>query len=325
MTADVQPQVKETIGANGGKILLFPDEASWLEARLNYITSTDVAGILGFDKFKSPLQIYSRKRGLVEAEPDNAPKKRGRRMEPFIGEWYAEETGYEVRPCGLRLYIHPKYDWLAASRDFTAINSYRDKRNLEAKTARFAKRSDDVNDDESWGEAGTDKFPTKYLIQTQIQMACSGLDMTDVATVFTMDDFRIYGTDWNEALFNGMLPRLEEFKACLDEGIPPAIDPERDYALVTSLYKRVQPSQIALTEEQVEDAKRLAEVRKIKSAAEKEEKQLKAKLLGIMKENELGVFGGATILRRKEITKNFQAKAARTSTEVHLRTEGDSE
>lgn len=62
------------------------------------IGGTDIAAIVGLNPWKSPIDVYMEKTGLVEPIPDNENLYWGRELEPAVLRRYAKETGYVLRP-----------------------------------------------------------------------------------------------------------------------------------------------------------------------------------------------------------------------------------
>lgn len=307
------------------KVLTFATREEWLEGRRQFVTASDVAAILGFDKRRTAAHVYAEKRGLVERGPDDSSKKRGRMLESAVIGWYGEDTGYEVEPHENRLEVHPEYSWLAASRDATAVTPYKDRRNVEAKTARskYGNRGDE--EDERFGEAGTDEVPRTYLVQTQIQMAVAGIDITDMPVLMAGSEFRIYTIPLSPAFIERAIDKLEKFVQCIREGIPPDLDfsHPKTLDLVQALHKDVEARTIEIPAEYEEHVRRLEAVRAFKNAAIKAEDRLKAELLAAAGDAEFAKVAGTELLiHRHAITKNFKPKPAETRVEIHLKLKG---
>lgn len=99
------------IPTDGGK--------QWLELRAKGIGGSDAACILGLNPWKTNLQLYEEKMGIVE--PDNIDGKPavvyGKKAEEHIRELFAlDYQEYDVKHTN-DLFIHPKYDFLRASLD----------------------------------------------------------------------------------------------------------------------------------------------------------------------------------------------------------------
>lgn len=60
------------------------DRAQWLQLRSNDLTASDIAASQGLDPYKSALQLYAEKTGLIDGVADNALMRRGRWLEAAV-------------------------------------------------------------------------------------------------------------------------------------------------------------------------------------------------------------------------------------------------
>ena len=307
------------------KVLTFATREEWLQARKEFITASDVAAILGFDKRRTAAHVYAEKRGLVDPEPDSPTLRRGRMLESSVVGWYAEDTGYSVERHEHRLEVHPDLPWLAASRDATAITPFKDRRNVEAKTARSRYGARGEEEDEKWGETGTDEVPRNYIPQTQIQMAVGGFDVTDVPVLIAGNDFRIYYVPRSPAFIDLAIGKLAEFMNMVRTGVPPPFDftHSKTLELVQELYPNVESRLVELGAEWLDIATDLENVRAIGRAADKREKQIKALIFDAVGEAELGrVIDTPVVFCRQLQIKNFKPRPAERREEIHLKVKG---
>jgi predicted phage-related endonuclease len=116
---------------------------------------------------------------------------RGNIFELAIGAWYAQQTGTHLQPgppigqpgeLGPEPWMHCRVDFRVWESAYLTTDA---DRILECKTTRQY--------DDEWGAEGTDAVPVHYLVQCVWQMACTGIERTDLAAFSTWgDDFRIY-------------------------------------------------------------------------------------------------------------------------------------
>ncbi|USQ51192.1 YqaJ viral recombinase family protein [Serratia marcescens] len=88
--------------------------------RTKYLGGSDVAAILGISPWRTPLEVYLDKvQPRIKTIDPNKQKvfTRGQRMEPYVIDLLAEETGFEIVSRGNR-YIHRDYNFIAAEIDF---------------------------------------------------------------------------------------------------------------------------------------------------------------------------------------------------------------
>lgn len=139
-----------------------------LTARRAWIGSSDVPAILGVDPYKSIVDVWAEKRGLVDAKVTSNPAADwGDRMEPLLVQWIGEHVGEEPErghvaksPDGV---LRAQLDgWLAFAGE-----------TIEIKTAGLFNAMFRP-DEEGWGAGGTDHLPYRVLAQTQFAMLVSG-------------------------------------------------------------------------------------------------------------------------------------------------------
>lgn len=179
------------------------ERSAWLNERRRGIGGSDVSGILGMSKWKSPLQVYLDKIGEAEETPDNEAMLWGRVLEPVIRQQYADRTGRVVR-IPEKMLCHRDHDFMLANLDgFTD-----DGRVVEIKTARFG---------DEWGEHGTDQIPVPYLLQVQHYMAVTGFAVADVAVLIGGSDFRLYEIQADKDLHELLIEKEAEFWSMVQE------------------------------------------------------------------------------------------------------------
>jgi hypothetical protein len=91
---------------NAGRIVRWPDEASWRTARLDGLGASDVPKVLGLSPYGGPWSVWApRLLGDVPREM-SGPMLRGIHLEAGVLSWWAAETGAEVLgPLG-PLHVH---------------------------------------------------------------------------------------------------------------------------------------------------------------------------------------------------------------------------
>ncbi len=154
------------------------------------ISATDIACICGLNPYRSIVQVWAEKRGLLPEEDltGNEAVYWGLALEEPITIRYEESHHIAIMSVGtLR---HPTEDWMLATPDGMAVmqegeaapDSYAYAWGVELKTAGFqaGKRFGD----------GGDAVPEEYLIQCAWCMAVCGLERWDVAVLIAGRDYR---------------------------------------------------------------------------------------------------------------------------------------
>jgi putative phage-type endonuclease len=96
----------------------------FLKDRRRYIGMSDLAAILGADEYKTALDVYNEKLGLVPAFEGNSQTKRGLRLEDIAAKEYAETTGRKVQRRRTEL-LHPQHDFIRGHIDRRVVGDRR--------------------------------------------------------------------------------------------------------------------------------------------------------------------------------------------------------
>ena len=88
----------------------------WLLERQKGIGGSDIAALLGYNKWKNNIDVFLDKT-KGNSILDNPKMKVGRIMEDVIAKMFGEETGYKISKPKQMIYSHKDYDFLKASID----------------------------------------------------------------------------------------------------------------------------------------------------------------------------------------------------------------
>lgn len=205
--------------------LLLPAGApadEWHAARRTGVGGSDVAAILGMDRYRGPLHVWQAKSGVIEGQRDarlERAARRGHRLEGLVAEFFAEDSGCTVAdaPGTLQHVDHPH--WLA-NLDRLAFrpgdDDLADPAVLECKTRTW--RSARV---EGW--RGEDP-PDGPSLQAHWYMTVSGYTAAYVAGLLD-DDFVWFRLERDEELCELLADAVDEFwHQHVLTGIPPKPD-----------------------------------------------------------------------------------------------------
>ena len=170
--------------------------------RAKYLGGSDVAAILGISPWRTPLEVYLDKVQPRVKPVDPGKQKvftRGQRMEPYVIDLLAEETGLEIVHRGNR-YIHRDYGFIAAEIDAEAATG----ENIEIKTVSPFKAKE-------WGEVQTDAIPVHYTAQAMHGMMVTGKQVCVFGVLIGGDDFRIYRVERDEETIQAILEKEVAF------------------------------------------------------------------------------------------------------------------
>ena len=232
-----------------------------LEQRKKGIGASEAASVLGLNPYRTPLEVWMQKKGLIETLETPAMRL-GTRLEPVIAEMYQEATGFELLLGTTWPYKNNSIIFATPDRIVRGKN-----KGLEIKTANARMA-------ENWGKEGTDEIPQHYLIQCILCMAVTDLPEWDVAALIGGQDFRIYNIQRDVDLENSIIEKLLEWwETYIVGNREPEIDSSRSCAdyLASKYPRNFKPLKEADadTEQLIQ---RLAEVRySLKSFEEQEE------------------------------------------------------
>lgn len=150
----------------------------WLTCRQNGIGGSDAASVLGLNPYKSNVQLWREKTGLIVPEDisDNPAVKFGKEAEAHIRALFAlNHPELHVDYHEYRMYAQPETPYLYATLDGELIASDGRRGVLEIKTAT-------IQQSRQWDE-WTDRIPMHYYVQELHQLHCTGWDFAYTAAL----------------------------------------------------------------------------------------------------------------------------------------------
>lgn len=202
------------------------DRAVWLDARRAGIGASEIAAVMGISPWESPFSLFWRKTMGWQTD-DNANMSAGRRLEPVIADWWADQyPDHHVDPAGLwRSNDRP---WQLSTPD--RITDYAGhKELLECKAA---------GSWDGWGEPGTNEIPVYYRAQGIWQMDTLGVSRMRFAVLCGLE-FREYILRYDPADARIMRAAGQRFMDRLTSGEAPDLD---GHDATVATLKRLHPS-----------------------------------------------------------------------------------
>jgi len=211
----------------------YPDEAAWLKARRQLITSSDIPVLLGLLDQVSPFALWLDKTGQGEPRESSYLMRRGHGMEGFIAAEYARETGrFILDPGNYALTVR---DWRGATVDRLASDCDSSVFHVSDVVDKDAGVSQKIVEGGDWQlleikaptPYGMHKYsdgPDKYVTaQVQWQMHVTGLAFADVAVDMgtRLDVFRVNA---NPKLQAALEREAERFRGYVTTDTPPPPD-----------------------------------------------------------------------------------------------------
>jgi putative phage-type endonuclease len=235
------------------------------------IGGTDASAILGLNPYRTPLQVWAEKRGLVAEREQTDAMYWGAALEPVIARRYMQETGAQLYHPE-NVFHHAEHDVLLGTPDYMVAGAAL--KGLEIKTA-------GAHTAHRWGRPGTDEVPSEYVIQCVHYMAVTGAHEWDLAVLIGGQDFRIYTLHWDGDLWAEIEPQLIAWwQRHMVEGVEPeAVAADNEFMarrfpkntgdmlpVTDELYALVRERKLATLDENDAQERRAAAEAKLKQA-----------------------------------------------------------
>ncbi|HEY8445738.1 MAG TPA: YqaJ viral recombinase family protein [Thermomicrobiales bacterium] len=232
------------------------------EVRRSGIGSSDAAVVAGLNRWKTPLDLYLEKRGLVEPEPAGEAAEWGTILEPVLLREFARRNGVNVVGRGehgvpvcycadgvvipaaeiteavalLDTLRHPEHEWMMCHLDGVALSPV----DREVVGVVEAKTTSEHRSGE-WGDSD-DAIPEEYIVQTQhaleIVRAILGRAVPAYVPVLIGGQrWRQYTVHHDAELVASLIEIEREFWRRVEDGNPPPAEPdERGAKALAKLY-----------------------------------------------------------------------------------------
>lgn len=147
-----------------------PITAVQRESRKNHLGSSDMAAILGLDKYRNAYDVWLEKTGKLADQTETQAMMAGTMFEDGVLQYAERELGKLTR----NQYRSVKSEGipLGAHIDALLVESGIP---VEAKTAGLFGPLQDI-----WGAEGTDEVPDRVIIQVHVGMLCTGKELCHV-------------------------------------------------------------------------------------------------------------------------------------------------
>lgn len=198
------------------------DKQSWLQARLQDVTSTEVSALYDLSPYRTEFDLYQEKRNQTIVEiSDNERMRWGRNLESAIAHGVAENMGWDISKFDV--YMRNKETRLGSSFDYK-IHSIEDGDGiLEIKNV------DAVAYRQNWKDDGVNiEGPEHIELQIQHQMEVANLDWTALVCLVGGNTQKIIYRDRDRQIGKDLTEKVKAFWNRVDAGTPPKIDYLRD-------------------------------------------------------------------------------------------------
>lgn len=175
-----------------------PGSPEWAAARRTFIGASDAPAVLGLSPWRTALDVWAEKVGLIDGSPPTLATELGHELEDLIArKWSEANPDADVRHAQLTV-RHPDLPWLAASTDREVGTTGL----LECKLV-GGRQAD------KW----VDGVPLYVQAQAQIQLVVTGREWVDVCSLHAGNgwEHRIQRIERDDRAILAMLPRLDAF------------------------------------------------------------------------------------------------------------------
>lgn len=238
------------------------------EERRQYIGGSDIATIMGMNRWKTPLTLWLEKTGEIDNDikSNNEAIELGTELEDFVAKKFSKQTGLKVRKRSEK-YTHKKYPFLVAHVDRLISGS---QELLECKTCSAYKQNEWIGDE----------IPKEYILQVIWYLGITGRKKGYIAVLIGGQSFKYKTIEFDEELFNLMVEMAVDFWNCVQTKTMPALTPE-DNEIMTKIYPTPNDEYIE-NQELESQVEKLVNIKADLSALDVERKMLEAELKNII-------------------------------------------
>lgn len=218
------------------------EREQWLDVRRRGVGGSDVAAVLGMDKYRGPLEVYLDKVGELPDRPRDPALDEaafwGTTLEPIVADVFAERTGLHVTE-GPGTLAHVEHEWMIANLDRVALDpgTVGSVGVLEIKT-RSAFQLDE------WREG----VPDGPALQTHWYLAVTGYPHAHVAALVGGNRLVVHRVERDEQLTAHLVDLVGDFWQHVEDRTPPPVDGSAATAeLLAHLYE-VEPDAVTLAD-----------------------------------------------------------------------------
>jgi len=255
-------------------------EDQWHALRKTGLGGSDIAALLGMNRYTSPRELYYDKRGelpdLPRSEFLERAAKWGHLHEPLIAAEFARKHGVRTRRIGL--IRHADDAWRLANLDRQVHGCPDGPCGLEIKNRSAWKASE-------WGVSGDPEgVPDIEALQTHHYLGVTGYRHFHVGVLINGNDDRYYRVERDEELIADVVAMAAAFWKRIKDGDPPPLDgSDAVTELLAHLWPAAEGTEIALAPGEAADllatrAGLKAEIAALELRLAEAENQMKAML-----------------------------------------------
>lgn len=194
------------------KIVRVPDvtREEWLAWRRTGIGGSDAACVMGLNPYRSRLELYADKKGMIPDREDNEAMRLGRDLEQYVADRFCEATGKKVRKNNY-MYRSTENPFMIADIDREVVG---ENAGLECKTTR--------NFEKNNYEAGN--IPLIYYVQCVHYMAVRNYDRMYLGVLVFGKGFYWFTIERNKEEEAALIAQERAFWVLVENDTPPEGD-----------------------------------------------------------------------------------------------------
>lgn len=183
----------------------------WLNLRKESIGGSDAGAVLGMNAYRSALEVYADKKGMIPDKETNEAMRLGNDLEGYVAKRFEEMTDKKVRNDNF-MYSHDEYPFITANNDRVVVG---ENAGLECKTmSPFTKY-----------DVASGEIPDQYYAQCQHYMAVMGFDYMYLAILIFQKGVFQHKILRNDEFIEQMLAaEIDFWNNHVVLGIPPEAD-----------------------------------------------------------------------------------------------------
>lgn len=286
---------------------------AFLEMRRRTIGASDVATILGLNKYETPLGLWMQKTRRKPQMEDNDILWYGREHEHLVAKLFGRRYGFEV--CQINnTYHHRDFPWLTCTPDW-AYTELGELKLLECKTPGFHER-------DSWSDT---EAPDAAHAQLITQLAVTGLRIGRCVAIVAgnVRNFFAPEFEFNDKLWEQIFSVLEKFHQCMVNDTPPParvgdmqnldrFNPRHDGKEIVFLENNDELLSLMIAHEEAEIVRKILSEKE--KACEDAIERIEVRVKEMMGTSSLGYFRGYTFKRSTVKRKAYEVKATEYET-----------
>ena len=240
--------------------------------------ATDVAPALGLSKYRTPVQVWMEKTGMLDDVPEqemSEAQEMGLILEPVIANIYAQKQGVKVKPLADVTLWHPTLKFMGSHFDYLRDDGSNTL--IEVKNFHPARMKE-------FGENGSQDVPMDCLVQSVHEAIVWKTNRVDLTVLFGGQQFQIFPLEITQETIDMVIEREEQFwKQVIERVAPPPINPDE----ARKLFPRDNGLAVICDSDTAAHYQSLVLLRKQLSELEEYKDGLAAKIQAYMGENSI--------------------------------------